>query len=80
MKVLVLGGAGYIGSHLCKQLSQKGHDVVVFDNLSTGHEKAVKWGPLIKGDILNQTECENQESAEPFDPKYYDADTAEEMR
>ena len=59
MKVLVLGGAGYIGSHLCKQLSQKGHDGVVFDNLSTGHEKAVKWGPLIKGDILNQTECEN---------------------
>ena len=58
MKVLVLGGAGYIGSHICKQLFKQGHDVVVFDNLSTGHKEAVKWGPLVEGDILNPLECE----------------------
>lgn len=59
MKVLVLGGAGYIGSHICKQLFKSGHNVVVFDNLSTGHQQAVKWGPLVKGDVLNPLECEN---------------------
>lgn len=53
MNVLVLGGAGYIGSHMCKYLSQQGHDVVVFDNLSTGHAEAVKWGALVEGDVLN---------------------------
>lgn len=58
MKVLVLGGAGYIGSHVCKRLFQQGHEVVVFDNLSTGHAEAVKWGPLVIGDILNQAQCE----------------------
>jgi UDP-glucose 4-epimerase len=58
MKVLVLGGAGYIGSHMCKMLSQQDHDVVVFDNLSTGHAEAVQWGPLVKGDILNPSDLE----------------------
>ena len=59
MKVLVLGGAGYIGSHMCKVLAQQGHDVVVFDNLSTGHVEAVQWGPLVKGDILKQADLDN---------------------
>ena len=59
MKVLVLGGAGYIGSHMCKVLAQQGHDVVVFDNLSTGHVEAVQWGPLVKGDILKQADLYN---------------------
>lgn len=58
MKVLVLGGAGYIGSHMCKYLSQQGNEVVVFDNLSTGHAEAVKWGALVKGDILNQADLD----------------------
>jgi UDP-glucose 4-epimerase len=53
VKVLVLGGAGYIGSHMCKYLSQHDHDVIVFDNLSTGHAEAVKWGELVEGDVLN---------------------------
>jgi len=53
MKVLVCGGAGYIGAHMCKTLASAGHDVTVFDNLSTGHARAVKWGPLVQGDLLN---------------------------
>lgn len=55
MKVLVLGGAGYIGSHCCKMLATQGNEVVVFDNLSTGHLQAVQWGQLIQGDILDPT-------------------------
>ncbi|KXU92997.1 UDP-glucose 4-epimerase [Caballeronia megalochromosomata] len=53
MKVLVTGGAGYIGSHTCKLLARAGHTPVVFDNLSTGHADAVKWGPLFVGDLLD---------------------------
>ncbi|MCU1533433.1 MAG: galE, partial [Arthrobacter sp.] len=53
MRVLVTGGAGYIGSHTCKALARAGHTPVVFDNLSTGHADAVRWGPLHVGDILD---------------------------
>ncbi len=52
--ILVIGGAGYIGSHTCKALAQAGLKPVVFDNLSTGHRSAVKWGPLIEGDLLDR--------------------------
>ncbi len=51
LTVLVTGGAGYIGSHTCKALSRAGYLPVTFDNMSAGHEWAVKWGPLEKGDI-----------------------------
>ncbi len=51
MTILVTGGAGYIGSHVCKALKEDGFEPVVYDNLSNGHEWAVKWGPLVKGDI-----------------------------
>lgn len=51
--VLVSGGAGYIGSSVCKSISESGRVPVVFDNLSTGHERFVKWGPLFKGDLKN---------------------------
>ena len=47
--VLVTGGAGYIGSHICKSLFLKGYTPVTIDNLSLGHEWAVKWGPFIQG-------------------------------
>ena len=53
MRVLVVGGAGYIGSHTAKALHQAGYTPVVFDNLSMGHRWAVKWGPLVEGDILD---------------------------
>ncbi|WP_417308575.1 UDP-glucose 4-epimerase GalE [Devosia sp.] len=50
-QILVTGGAGFIGSHTCKQLAAAGLMPVTFDNLSTGHRDAVKWGPLVEGDI-----------------------------
>ena len=54
MKVLVVGGAGYIGSHVAKALMLKGHEVTVYDNLSTGHETNLfKQNRFIKGDILD---------------------------
>lgn len=53
MKVLVTGGAGYIGSHTCKALARAGHEVRVYDNLSTGFRGLVKWGDLVEGDILD---------------------------
>lgn len=52
MNILVCGGAGYIGAHMCMQLAASGHSVTVFDNLSTGHAEAVRWGELIEGDLL----------------------------
>lgn len=50
-RVLVTGGAGFIGAHACKALAQAGALPVAFDNLSTGHADAVNWGPLVRGDI-----------------------------
>ncbi|HEX7534421.1 MAG TPA: UDP-glucose 4-epimerase GalE [Syntrophales bacterium] len=49
MKILVTGGAGYIGSHIVNALGEYGHDIIVFDNLSTGHEWAVLYGKLEVG-------------------------------
>lgn len=49
--LLVTGGAGYIGSHTCKQLAAEGYLPIAFDNLSTGHRDAVRWGPLVEGDV-----------------------------
>lgn len=51
--VLVTGGAGYIGSHVCKALKGAGHIPVTFDNLSHGHEWAIRWGPFFHGDLQN---------------------------
>ena len=53
MNVLVTGGAGYIGSHTCKHLAASGHTPVVVDDLSQGHEWAVKWGPLERGSLAD---------------------------
>ena len=52
-KILVTGGAGYIGSHVVKHLGELGAKIIVLDNLSTGYEKAVLFGELVKGDLRN---------------------------
>lgn len=52
MKILICGGAGYVGSHMVRYVLDNGHDVVVYDNLSTGHRGSVPQGiPLVHGDI-----------------------------
>ena len=53
MNILVTGGAGYIGSHACKALAAKGHVPITYDDLSRGNRWAVKWGPLLEGDIAD---------------------------
>lgn len=53
MKILVTGGAGYIGSHVCKALALAGHEVTVYDNLSTGFRDLARWGEFVEGDILD---------------------------
>ncbi len=59
MNILVIGGAGYIGSSTAKALASAGHDVTVYDNLSTGHRDLVQWGPLFEGDILDARSLRN---------------------
>ena len=51
--IIVLGGAGYIGSHICKALAKAGIQPVTYDNLSLGHREFVKYGPLVEGDLLD---------------------------
>ena len=67
MKVLVVGGAGYIGSHMVKMLSLAGHDVVTLDNLSNGYKDAVKYGEFIEGDIADAELLNNLFSKTAFD-------------
>ncbi|CAN7627809.1 UDP-glucose 4-epimerase GalE [Rhizobium leguminosarum] len=51
--ILVTGGAGFIGSHICKSLSRAGMIPVTYDNLSTGHADSVRWGPLIRAELAD---------------------------
>ena len=53
MRVLVTGGAGYVGSHTTKVLAHSGFQPVVLDNLEVGHRWAARWGPLVVGDLAN---------------------------
>jgi UDP-glucose 4-epimerase len=53
MSILIVGGAGYIGSHTAKLVAASGQRPVVFDNLVYGHRAAVKWGPLVEGDLAD---------------------------
>lgn len=52
--ILVTGGAGYIGSHTCKALAEQNYTPVTFDNFIYGHRSAVKWGPLVEGDLADK--------------------------
>ncbi len=59
MRVLVTGGAGYIGSHVAKLLSKRGYEVLIYDNLSTGKREAAKYGKLVVGDLADREKLEN---------------------
>jgi UDP-glucose 4-epimerase len=67
MKVLVCGGAGYIGSHMVRHLIAHGHEVVVFDSLTTGHREAVGTAPLVVGNLLDPAALKVLFSAHRFD-------------
>ncbi|MGZ5052341.1 MAG: UDP-glucose 4-epimerase GalE [Methylobacter sp.] len=58
MRILVVGGAGYIGSHMVKMLLAEGHQVATFDNLSSGHRDAVLGGEFFHGDLADPTELD----------------------
>ncbi|HVZ85334.1 MAG TPA: UDP-glucose 4-epimerase GalE [Polyangia bacterium] len=53
MSILVVGGAGYIGSHTAKLLAETGRSPIVFDNLSSGHRWALRWGTFVEGDLAD---------------------------
>lgn len=59
MNILVVGGAGYIGSHMVKMLCEQGHSVVTFDNLSSGFRDAVLGGEFVLGDLADLTALDN---------------------
>ena len=67
MNVLIVGGAGYIGSHMVKMLAQAGHQVVTLDNLSTGYRDAVKYGEFVEGDISDSSLLDKLFSDNQFD-------------
>jgi UDP-arabinose 4-epimerase len=54
VRILITGGAGYIGSHTAQRFAAAGFEPVVFDNLQTGHRWAVRWGPLAEGDLSDR--------------------------
>lgn len=53
--ILIVGGAGYIGSHMNKLLAQQGKETLVLDNLVYGHREAVKWGTFVEGDLADES-------------------------
>ncbi len=67
MKVLVVGGAGYIGSHMVKMLALAGHDVVTLDDLSNGYRDAVKYGEFVEGNIADAALLDRLFSENTFD-------------
>ena len=67
MKVLVVGGAGYIGSHMVQMLLERGHEPVVLDNLSTGYRDAVRRGALVEADLADVSALDALFEAHRFD-------------
>ena len=65
--ILVTGGAGYIGSHVVKELLRQGHQPIVYDNLQTGHRKAVKDALFIEGDLSDQEKLKETFQSYPID-------------
>jgi len=67
MNLLIVGGAGFIGSHMVKYLASQGHDTVVLDNLSTGHRDAVLFGEFINGDLSDKVLLDHLFAQHRFD-------------
>ncbi len=67
MKILVTGGAGYIGSHMVRTLGEQDHEIVVLDNLSTGFEDAVLHGRLVVSDLADREGLDRLFGSENFD-------------
>jgi UDP-glucose 4-epimerase len=67
MKILITGGAGYIGSHVVKALGALGHSLVIYDNLSTGHREAVTYGDLVVGNLEEREKVDALFAAQRFD-------------
>ncbi len=67
MKILIIGGAGYIGSHMVKVHAKAGHDVVVLDNLTTGFRESVKYGRIVVGDLADINLLETLFTENQFD-------------
>lgn len=67
MKLLVTGGAGYIGSHMVRTLGEKGHDIVVYDNLSSGHRESLLYGRLVVADLADRETLRILLQEEKFD-------------
>lgn len=57
-RILIIGGAGYIGSHACKMLRSRGFKPIVFDSLVCGYEDNVRWGPFVRGDLSDRAALE----------------------
>ena len=67
MKILITGGAGYIGSHVVKALGALNHDLTIYDNLSTGHRQAVTFGELVVGDLADKEKLDGLFADKKFD-------------
>lgn len=65
--ILICGGAGYIGSHMAQWLAERGHQITVLDNLSTGHRGAVHWGELMEADLLDPASLDRVFHGRHFD-------------
>src|SRR3990172_7437646 len=72
MKILVTGGAGYVGSHTVEELIKKGYEVVVFDNLSMGHRAAVHpKAVFVKGDLRKKEDIARVFAKDKFDAVFH---------
>lgn len=71
MAILICGGAGYIGSHVNKQLHKEGYETIVLDNLIYGHREAVKWGIFEQGDLKNIEDIEQVFQKYPIEAVFH---------
>ena len=76
-KVLVTGGAGYIGSHTVKKLGEAGYEIVIYDNLSTGSADAILHGELVQGDLSNIERLSQVFADDKFDAVLHFAESTE---